>query len=271
MKYFVVSDVHSFLDEMMVALKEKGFEINNKEHILCVCGDLFDRGDQTVELFKFVKELQAQNRLIYIKGNHETLLEECMDEISMGYFPSYHHFSNGTIKTISQFCGVDERMFYRPTTEILNKVCGIMQQVLDFIKENCVDYAEISDYILVHGWVPVETTGVKYYGNQQFVNVHPEWADSTTDIGKSYWEEARWINGMEAWKKGMSIPNKTIVCGHWNCSYGWSHIRQERKEFPPQNHTNWEKSFEPFIDDGIIAIDACTAYSGIVNCVVLEG
>ena len=43
-KYFVVSDVHSFFDELMVALNEKGFEKDNPEHILSMYrGNLFQK------------------------------------------------------------------------------------------------------------------------------------------------------------------------------------------------------------------------------------
>ena len=73
-KFFVTSDVHSFFDELMTALTEKGFDRGNKDHILCICGDLFDRGTQPRQLFEFVKELRAQDRLIYVAGNHESLI-----------------------------------------------------------------------------------------------------------------------------------------------------------------------------------------------------
>jgi predicted MPP superfamily phosphohydrolase len=96
-KYFVTSDIHSFMDELMVALDKKGFDKDNKDHILCICGDLLDRGDKTVELFEFIKGLQEQDRLIYVRGNHEDLLFDCMAEIYRGEVPGSHHFSNGTI------------------------------------------------------------------------------------------------------------------------------------------------------------------------------
>ena len=54
-KFFVTSDVHGFFDIFHKSLLDKGFEIDNPEHHLIVCGDLFDRGDQVVELFEFVK------------------------------------------------------------------------------------------------------------------------------------------------------------------------------------------------------------------------
>lgn len=252
MKYFVVSDVHSFYDELIVTLNEKGFEKDNPEHILCVCGDLFDRGNQTVQLFEFVKELNAQNRLIYVKGNHEDLLFKCVAEISKGRVPGSHHFSNGTVKTICMLCGQSEWIVYDPSWR--DKIIEIMQPVLDFINENCVNYAEIEDYICVHGWIPCF----------QHLN---DFRDGDEDD----WYQARWLNGIDMWRNPKNrVEGKTIICGHYHCSWGWSHIRQEHKEWPQKNRVDWEKSFEPFVDDGIIAIDACTAYTGKVNCIVIE-
>lgn len=251
-KYFVTSDVHSFLDELMVALNGKGFEKDNPDHVLCICGDLFDRGDQSVKLFEFVKKLQEQDRLIYVTGNHESLLFDCMREIYRGQMPSPHHRHNGTIKTICQFCGQNEWIIYDPTWR--DKICSVIQPVLDFISDNCVDYAEIGDYVLVHGYIPCA------HGAESFRLASSE-----------AWERARWENGMEKWKNPNNrIDGKTIVVGHWHCSYGWSHIDQKYKEFPQPSHNHFKHSFQPWVKDGIIAIDACCAYSGKLNCIVIE-
>lgn len=251
-KYFVTSDVHSFFDELMVALHNKGFDNDNKDHILCICGDLFDRGPKSRELFEFVKALYFQDRLVYVKGNHESLLFDCMAEIHRGRTPSSHHWHNGTIKTICQLCGQNEWIMYDPAR--INKICEIMRPVLDFIDDSCVDYAEIGDYVLVHGWLPC------YQGLDDFRNATSE-----------DWERSRWENGIEMWKyPRCRVDGKTVVCGHWHCSWGWSHIRQARKEWPNKNIKDWKSSFEPFVDHGIMAIDACTAYSGLCNVVVIE-
>ena len=250
-KYFVVSDVHSFYKELM-ALTEKGFEKDNPEHILCVCGDLFDRGNESKQLFQFVKELNLQSRLIYVKGNHEGLLFDCVDEIAKGRIPSRHHFSNGTVKTICMLCGQSEWIVYDPSKR--DEILKTMQPVLDFINENCVNYAEIGDYILVHGWIPC------------FQHL-----DDFRDADQDDWNQATWLNGMDMWRNPKNkVEGKTIICGHWHCSWGWSHIRQERKEWPQLNRKDWLKSFEPFVDDGIMAIDACTAYTGKVNCIIIS-
>lgn len=249
MQYFVTSDVHSYFNELITALNDAGFDINNPEHILCICGDLFDRGPDPVKLFEFVKDLNTQKRLIYIRGNHEDLLKQCVDEICTGRVPGRHHFSNGTVETICRFCGENEWVIYDPSKR--DSICETMKPILDFIDRTCIDYAEIDNYILVHGWIP------SYIHLKDF-----------RDASKDDWCQARWLNGMDMWLNPANrLKGKTIICGHWHCSWGWSHIRWERKEFPQKNRKDWIRSFEPFIDEGIIAIDACCHYSNKLNVV----
>ena len=50
MRYYVISDVHSFYSETMQALSEKGFFEDKSPHKLNVCGDLFDRGSESVKM-----------------------------------------------------------------------------------------------------------------------------------------------------------------------------------------------------------------------------
>ena len=102
-KYFVSSDIHSAYTPWMKALNEAGFDKNNPDHKIIVCGDLFDRMNETVQVYNFAKEMDEQGRFIYITGNHEWLLKECVNEIRQGFVPERHHFSNGTVKTICQF------------------------------------------------------------------------------------------------------------------------------------------------------------------------
>ena len=267
-KYFVVSDIHSFYDELLVALHKHKFDIENENHILIVCGDIFDRGPKSIELFEFLKSLPKE-RLIFVGGNHEDLLEECYQEIVEGKTVGAHHLSNGTIRTISQFTNLEEYAIYAPrrTEQVIQKVKEKIQPVIDWIDETSVNYAEIGKYIFVHGWVPLLADGIDCFGNLKNPHVAPrKFWDNDSD---TLWREARWDNGMSMWSKGCKVEGKTVVCGHFHSSWGHSHLHQDRKEFPAKNRKDWKKSFEPFIDDGIIAIDSCCAYSGFINCVVL--
>ena len=64
-KYFVCSDIHSHYNELMTALNDAKFDINNPEHILIVLGDIFDRGDQSIEVYNFLRGLPLSRRVLY--------------------------------------------------------------------------------------------------------------------------------------------------------------------------------------------------------------
>lgn len=76
------------------------------------------------------------------------------------------------------------------------------------------------------------------------------------------WEAARWYNGMDA-ARSVTV-DKTVVCGHRTASYG--HCMYERKG----SEFGEDADFSPYYADDIIAIDACTAVSGKMNCIVIE-
>jgi serine/threonine protein phosphatase 1 len=254
MKFFVLSDVHSFYDAMMEALHKNGFDMGNPDHHVIICGDLFDRGPDACKVLEFAKTLASAGRLQYVAGNHEDLLFDCIAEIGKGTGISGHHFDNGTVDTICQITGVNKYALtfqYSMTEEFITK----LTELTDFIADNAVDFVEIDRYVFVHGWIPFTWR----YGQP-----------NTSNWENGNWSEARWTNGMQAWWNGASLPDKTIVCGHYHSSWGHSHLNRDRKEFPPKNRKDWQKSFEPFIDKGIIALDACTAYSDFCNCLVVE-
>ena len=83
MKYFVSGDIHGFYDVWQNALKDKGFDLNNPEHKIILCGDLFDRGSQPKEIIEFV--LKHKDKVILIRGNHEDLMEQMIERNSSDY------------------------------------------------------------------------------------------------------------------------------------------------------------------------------------------
>jgi serine/threonine protein phosphatase 1 len=252
MKIFTLADVHSFYEPMMTALNDNGFDINNPDHHIVVCGDLFDRGPDAKKVLEFFVEFAKTGRFHYVMGNHEDLLFDLLCDLQIGSGIRPHHVDNGTLDTICQIADTskwDLVCGYANTAEFANK----MKPIADLIYQHAKDYVEFGDYIFVHGWIPYD---------MKTSSPLVQWR--TGD-----WYAARWPNGMQAWSKGIRVPGKTIVCGHWHCSWGHSHLHQDRKEWPQKNRTDWQKSFEPFVDEGIIALDACTAYTGFCNCFVL--
>lgn len=261
MKYFVCADIHSFYTEWIEALSSKGFDIDNPEHKIIVCGDLFDRGHESVKCYDFMNKLLKQNRAVYIRGNHEDLLKNCYIHMfdHMFDYIDRHHYSNGTVGTICDFLRIhpyDLSMYqYRHEKEINQKI----GRLVDWIDEYSVDYFELGNFIFVHGWIPTRLPN----NFQEQETAHENWQDGD-------WKKARWDNGMEQWYFGFGIPDKTIVCGHWHTSWGHVHIEKEDCEEFSHEKDVIKKSFRPFIHPGIIALDACTAYSHFVNCIVIS-
>lgn len=142
MKYFVSSDIHGFFNEWQNALTDKGFDLNNPEHKIILCGDLFDRGNQPKEIIDFV--LKHKDKVILIRGNHEDLMEQMIERD----FSDYGDLCNGTAQTI-----VDLYPEWQISEFDLKKIAKAtrLQEVLDM----CIDYYETKHYIFVHGWIPI--------------------------------------------------------------------------------------------------------------------
>lgn len=239
MKYFVSADIHGFYDEWQAALKEKGFDINNLEHKIIVCGDLFDRGRQPKQIIDFI--LSNKDKFILIRGNHEDLMQEMIERNNA----TFVDLSNGTSYTI-----VDLYPEWQISEFNLSKIAKVtrLQEVLDM----CVDYFETNHYIFVHGWIPI-IENCWYYDS--------EWRNAR----KTRWEKARWTNPVEMYKLKLFEPNKTIVCGHWHCSALWHAQNPDKYEEFGEN-----ENFEPYISENIIALDACTVHTRKVNVIVID-
>lgn len=260
-KYFVSGDIHSFFENWMQYLEQAGFELDNPNHKIIICGDLFDRGDETLECFEFVKRLAAQDRLVYVRGNHEDLLFDCVNEIRRRFDISRHHISNGTLKTVAQIADTNQYDVLCNCYD-QNKFDTKVAEVLNFISENTVDYFELGDYIFVHGWVPCDSSDPSKYHARKNVTL------AEKDTWNDKWDNARWLNGMECWNQKAIPEGKTVVCGHWHTSWGHFRFHGHDEEFPSLSKKDARLSFKPFVEDGIIALDGCTAYTGLVNVAV---
>lgn len=274
-KYFVISDVHSFYDEMIRALARKGWDYENPNHILVHCGDLLDRGPDAVKCLQFVNGL-PEERKILIRGNHEDLFDEvyCYRQFDR------RDIHNGTFDTYCQIVDFIEHSAYGHSCELYMDEESIIQiahksELWQEYSNSMVDFAEIGDNIFVHGWIP-STVEIKFEerGSVRHYSMIEDWRNSTL------WPNARWTNGMEAWDNGIYIEGKTIWCGHWHTSWGHSHLHNDGVEFikkvetyyidPETGRMEPHTNFHTFKDNGIVALDACTAYSGFVNCEVIE-
>ena len=258
MKYFVISDVHGFYDEMRKALTDAGYSLRNRNHCLIVCGDVFDRGSQSLQVYDFLAHKVPQDRLLLVKGNHESLLK---DLIGKEWYDNYD-VSNGTLATITQFAGVDEFECIYNFWSVRN--AAAKSEAYAWTRSDKWSYyATVGDYIFVHSWVP--TTSDDGYPKEDpfrpgMYLCRPDWKEAS-----GYeWEEALWSEPIEKLRSGLVPPGKIIVCGHWHASAFHSAFERQVDEFGP------EADFSIFRGPTCIAIDACTAYTRKVNVLVLD-
>ena len=277
-KYFVISDVHSFYTPMVDALTNSGFELNNPNHILIVCGDIFDRGQETLEVYSFLKDL-PKDRCILIKGNHEELYFKLLNK----NYPEEHDFSNGTVSTFCQIAGYSLDVVYDLRygyyihygtyfdQEGVDPDCQVIwdaikrkvknSEITKWLKsKQWVNYYELDKYIFVHSFIPlnfkperlISQDYATYYGMTQYFTFMENWREADND----QWASAAWGCPFVFFDEGLFDPEKEkgkiLVCGHYRCS-----------EF--NKHYLDKESFESYIGENLIAIDATTVLSGKVN------
>lgn len=266
-KYFIITDVHSFYDEMITALNKAGFDKNNPDHILISCGDLFDRGKKPRECLDFVMSI-PKSRRIFIKGNHEDNLQRLLH----GAPPEWADKHNGTLNTILLLGNKT-----KPKTEWEDAIknCNNNKKLQKYLGE-CRNYYETDNYLFVHGWYPYIPYDW-FLGEENNSGAYDVHFYRTASVFA--WKKARWDCGFHEWasqlydheKYGVPMLDKTVVCGHWHVSYAHSRFHNLGQEWANKGQKiNKACHFEPFYDEGIIGLDACTIYSGFCNCIVLE-
>lgn len=292
-KYFITSDIHGFYTEFRSALKKAGFRVKNPDHILIVCGDIFDRGTEPLKVYKWLRKL-PKNRRVLIRGNHEFLLKKL---VKRGY-AEIHDKHNKTIDTLYQLHGYEnERDFINQmySDQYLNTIKygsvgyelwrvkwiyankkifrGVVDKVLKWIdSDNWVDYYELDKYIFVHSFIPLEehinferSRECGYIIKDKPDSYNPNWrhADLTS------WETATWGCPWKQFKEGLFNEEikkgKVLVCGHWHASDFWNNLEGKHLNTYTDNPIFYSKEYP-----NLIALDACTAATNGINVLVIN-
>ncbi len=232
---FAVSDIHGHASLLIDALCRSGFDPDDPGHLLVVCGDCFDRGEENGRVMRF---LESVGNKVLVRGNHEDLLTEAMERGTI----DYRDLVNGTDITICELFG--EEALSRAGKLELNE--EKKEKILSFFAR-AYDWFETERFVFTHGWIPLTFDP---FDEKQPVRIDPAWRTAT----KGAWEDARFLEWQQTYGAGLTLPDKTLVVGHRPTSLA--------RLFDPRREPD---DARPFFGDRMIAIDACTVRSGTVN------
>jgi hypothetical protein len=288
--YYIASDIHSHLTPLKEALAEAGWQKRHKTDVLVILGDIFDRGDETMAMYKFLRSFPKEN-LVLVRGNHEGLFLELLKKD----LPGRHDYHNCTVKTFCQIAGVSpdtmdstkvwwEYMESHPDCnyiEAQSHANKVLEERFSEIKRKVVesgipewlgsdawqDYLEVGDYIMVHSFIPLRDKSPNKMSSDPDPQYFPTWR---TDATREEWDQATW--GCPYWSidNGMlkEEPSKTLVCGHWHAYDFRQHYLNVRYHDYDLLYDN--EVHKTYFGEGVIALDACTAISKMVNVLKID-
>ena len=275
-KYFVVSDIHSFCSELKYSLRQAGFSKRNKNHILIVCGDVFDRGDETIEVYKYLKSI-PKKRCILIRGNHESLYKELLTKS----FPDRHDFSNGTVRAFCNIADIDEEKLSKyywieqgfangfDYDQIEERLYSTWNQIKNIVANHEItkwldskqwrNYFELDKYIFVHSFIPTQV-------KDEWKEMHPyklrsfcyEYKSDWREASDDEWELATWGDPIDNFKYDLFKPEadngKVLIVGHWHTS-----------DFYKRLENIVTDTQEIYYDKNLIAIDGGVKYDPLIG------
>ena len=179
-----VGDIHGCLDKLTCLMDM--IDVDPKRDTLVFMGDYIDRGTQSKEVVDYLIDLaRRQRRVIFLKGNHERMLQRYLSGTSM-----FHFLVNGGQATLDSYLKnqghAKDRLI--PTTH------------RDFF-DNLRLYYETEQYIFVHAGlkpnVPLEEQS-----EWDMLWIRDEFIYSDFDFGK------RVIFGHTPFREPLILDNK---------------------------------------------------------------
>ncbi len=234
-KYFVISDIHGYYNEMITALNKNGYDSKNEKHHLIVIGDMFDRGAQSKEVLEYLYKLNKEQKASVILGNHDNFLIELLDgEYFKAIFNIRH---NGTGKTITSLLGI-ENTRVSELEDVRKQIISKYPYLYNWLKSLPL-YLEISDYIFVHGGIDGSNSDWKQKPAKEF-----------------FWSRQKSLE---------PVKGKTMVVGHSRVAT----IRYPKANYKSLFISNPE-AFNILYDNDKIFIDAFVEISKTINVLVIE-
>lgn len=253
---YVVSDIHGHHEVLIDTILNSGFDPDDEGDLLVVCGDMFDRGGESLAVYEYLKGLWDNKRAVIIKGNHEQMF---IDYLEGNNISPFNYIRNGLDETFADFlhctkpfetwCILEDKKnptygdFAEWVGHAREEINNEYPELLPWLK-SLPYYFETEDYIFTHGAIDTEVE---------------DWKKPMIERnGKIGWEALTWDDG-SFFGKEINNTDKTVVIGH----FGTNHLRKMYNLYERYD----ENDYSPLIrDDGrVIALDSTVVVSKKLN------
>lgn len=252
-KIFAISDVHGHFNEMIESLTKAGFDETNQNHLLVICGDYFERGPKSKEIYDYIQKLSSKNKIVAILGNHEYFMQEFLT----GPVSNFNYKYNGFGKTLDSFLEQDDsfktfveenkksfksdmnNLWNAYTSIARNKINKDYPEMINWLN-NLPPYFETKNYIFTHGAIN---------------GTCKDWRNPPEG-----WRDLTWAKPQDFMHK-ISNTDKKVVVGHINAGL----IRKLFYNGPETDNSTLVRH-----DGKVIALDGCTILSKKINVLVIE-
>lgn len=173
---FVIGDIHGEISMLKKMLEHWKPETQQ----LLFLGDLIDRGENSKESLKYVRQLIEEKQAISLQGNHEGILANFLEQPDK-FVDNY--YINGGLKTIESLLSKELIELLKPAemaTEIKNKYPNL----LAFLR-NLPYYYEWHDYIFVHAGIDFEQKNWRDTAPRDFVWIREDFYLGENNTGKT--------------------------------------------------------------------------------------
>lgn len=172
---FTIGDIHGEYDLLEEVLKA----YDPKLHQLVLVGDLNDRGPKVKESLLKGKELVEQEQAVYIRGNHEQMLLNFVQNPQERFV---NYMRNGGKETIESlmYKGIFSEHSPKEVAQLLKEKWA---DLLKFLDERPF-YYEWNQYICVHAGVDFEKSDWHDTDNQDFIWIREPFHTGKNNTGK---------------------------------------------------------------------------------------
>ena len=173
-KVFVVGDVHG----QITMLNELLEYWNPEEEQLIFLGDLADRGENSKATLERARELMMQHNAIVVKGNHDEMLENFLEEPALSLA---QYYMNGGEETVHSLLGrhTNRGDFLRSVSEIKETYPWLLPML-----KSLPLYVEWGDYIFVHAGVDMRSANWRDSSPKDFVWIREDFYNHPNTTGK---------------------------------------------------------------------------------------